>query len=220
MSMESATTDHLEEGDVIRILDGEAGEEEIAVFTSHLRSCESCRRLRDEVAQQSSWFHSAVTLLDDGAGADDVTKARALAAIRSGQRDRSPAAGVATPAPHLNGRAVDRSSGPRRGRTLYPLIAAGVGIILFVGLTVEPVRAWIRENVLAVASPVAEPAPEEVVAPTPASPSAASARCAVSGPVFRRELGEHQEEGTLSIRLTTEDQAAARIVGGTEETLI
>ena len=28
MSMESATTDHLEEGDVIRILDGEAGEEE------------------------------------------------------------------------------------------------------------------------------------------------------------------------------------------------
>lgn len=220
MSMESVTTGHLDEGDVVRILDGEVTEEERATWTIHLRSCESCRRLHEEIHQQSTWFRSAVTHLDSGVAVNDLTRARALAAMRVARR-----AGTEEPSRQTgSGEELQRRRSARAGGAWYRLAAAAVAVVLFVGLAVEPVRAWIRENVLAIATPVEEPASEAPAVPTAsddvASASAVTARFSARGPVFRIDLDQHQQAGTLTVRLTSEGQGSAMIIGSTEEGLL
>lgn len=104
-------------------------------------------------------------------------------------------------------------------------VAAGVALLLAVGLTVEPVRAWLTTGMQRVVELIAPPDGELVVeeAPPPAqdteSPSAVS--FLPQGSAFVVEVRAAQVQGMLTVESVSDtDAVTASVVGGSGETLV
>lgn len=217
MSMEFAEGGHLEDEDLVRLMDGEGSEEEQAMASAHLLSCESCRSRRDALEATAIWLRTNLPLLDSASSDDEVGRARALARMRAARSAAANSGGGDESAD----RGDDGRGGwaPRSGLGRR-LVAAGIGILLLVGLGVEPVRAWIRDGLNELSGRSDSVA--EVVVPeqVPSSQSGASVRFAAAGPLFRVDMAEPQEEGSLTIRVIPGGEVSAEIVGGDGETLV
>jgi len=98
--------------------------------------------------------------------------------------------------------------------------AAGVAVLLGVGLAVEPVRAWILERAETVWTVVTgdrgTPAPASPDGQTAAGdPAAASITFVPSGDVFVLEVASRQDGGELVIETVGTGTASATVAGGT-----
>src|SRR5690606_34190179 len=151
----------------------------------------------------SRWLHANLPLLDAGAVPDDLTRVRALTAARE-KADSRGAAIAQVP----EGTAARGGGARSQSFSGYALAAAGIGILLLGGLTVGPLRAWIREGVAALTS-TAAPAPA-VERDTPVEPTPfAAARFEIGGPVFRIDFADSPAAGSLILRFTEDDQVSA-----------
>lgn len=216
MSMEPAIKKHLQDEDIVRLLDEEVSEGDQVAGRDHLLRCESCRRLADEIAATSRWLGANVSALDP-TPPDELTRARTLEGVRA-HRDAA-----AREKPEIEPKVASvggTAAYPRSRGSRYWLAAAGIAVLVVASLTVEPVRAWIQDGLLNLgARPESIVEVESPELPTPV-PSAASVRFTAEGPIFQIEVAATQVEGDLTVRIITEGEASAEIVGGSGETLV
>jgi anti-sigma factor RsiW len=164
-------TTHVEDGALVRYLDGEEAGERPDV-AAHLEGCDRCAARMAELARAADTLATALRAAD-------------------------------VPVPH--GR-------PRSRRGLR--VAAALLVIVGVGGSSRPVRAWILERAEALWGVVtgrteAAPAP---AAPVP--PRSASVAFVPTGNDFTLEVTGHQEDGVLQIETVGGDTAVAVVRGG------
>lgn len=189
---------HLEDEDLVRVLDDETAMPERGDWSHHVDQCHACSERMQELRSASEWLEENVPSLDGGVLVNDLARARALVAAR--------------------GAAVHGSTSRRLARPGAARIAAGLALVVAAGLTAEPVRAWVLDGAgRLIANFVAEP-----------TASVAAPNAPISGPVvsfrpaehlFRIELDNAQAAGALTIDLAPVDAATAQISAAGEESL-
>lgn len=175
---------HLDDGDLIRLLDGEGGVEEERVLRRHLSACSECKNGQNTLARLSERFSTALF------GLEDATPSHPIPSPGS-SRTRGKLTSPGTWGSHRSLR-----------------LAAISVLILGAVIAVTPARAWVvvgfeaLKSLISNAPPVGEPAqdPRSVVSFVPV------------GEEFSIEFEETQSGGTLSIVLDTASSAAARII--------
>jgi len=55
---------HLQDGELVRLLDGELASEERSAAEAHLRACDRCRLARDRIAERTARVSGALALMD------------------------------------------------------------------------------------------------------------------------------------------------------------
>jgi hypothetical protein len=186
---------HIDDGDLIRLYDGECTPEEKERLDAHLDACLDCRTTADSLKRASELFSSSVLELDT-----HVT-ARPKRELTFGKRAK-------------RGTPVLRLIQPRVLR-----IAAVLALMVLV-FTATPARAWLTQGWTALRSLVA---PETVAVPdTPEESEVAPAgmssilRFTPRTSEFRLEFTDYQAAGTLVLVIDSSVSASAGIIG--EET--
>jgi anti-sigma factor RsiW len=176
---------HIDGGDLIRLLDAECEGEEDRLLRRHLAACTECKRRYDRRARLSERFSLALMDLEESLP------------VRVAEPHRRPG-----PHPWL---ARLRSWWSRK--TVRVLAIATV--ILALGGAVTPVRAWVVAGFQTLKSLIGiEPGV------TPASQQDAPVvHFAVFGDEFLIEFTTSQSSGTLSLAVDTVALASARILG-------
>ena len=183
---------HLEDGDVIRLLDGECSPEETGLLRPHLERCDECRHKLDELTLLSRQFSSALELADAPAPPEETTAPQVIGTIR--------------PSP------------PRQHWTRWRVTRAAAAIaLLAAALTATPARAWLVQRwhdlkSLAMGAPVEQPE----VTPPPAQPVEPGSVITFTpaGPQFTLRVAHTQPGGTLYLTVDATASASAGIVGG------
>ncbi len=184
------------DGRLIRLMDGEVSPEERSELEHLLATSPEARARRDELARLSD-------VLSDGLAAETVPD---LPALDLPERVRSGGGGGGY-APPGGWKA-----------------AAAIVVLMGVGLTVEPVRAFIAAGATRVIELVASPeepmpAPvQEEPAPVASGPSSVS--FVPEGPVFVVSVASAQEAGVLQITAVDGTDVAASVVDGAGESLL
>ena len=187
---------HPSEGDLIRYLDEELYELDERRIQVHVRGCASCRARLDALAAAT---HSAARAIGgmEVAGPSDVVRARALAAARRANAERSTR---------------------RAGGTGRQAVAAAIALVV-IGASVSPVRAWVSTLLPSAPTPVAAPA----LVTLPAAPAAHRSSVVAfrpSGALFELHVDAPQAEGTLTVEVRSGARGTAQIVGGDDETML
>jgi hypothetical protein len=183
---------HLEDGDVIRLLDGECSEEEARLFRTHLDRCDDCQRKTDELRRLSQELSSALQLTDEPPATGDSSPPEVLGTIR----------------PSL----------PQRHWTRWRVTRAAAAIvILAAALSATPARAWLVEGWDALKSlVVGEPVEQPEVAPAPVESGEISSVITFTpaGPEFMLQVIHVQAGGTLYLTVAPTASASAGVMGG------
>lgn len=190
MSMKTEMPRHLEDHELVGLMDQVGPEADRVDWEVHVAGCVPCAERLEELRAGSSWLRQNVVLLDQDVHVDELAKARAMAAARQAARQQAKTfswAGV--------GRA-----------------AAVVGLIGAIGLTPNPVRAWFLDW-------TGLGAEEVVEAPAPLAETARGAMVtfAPTERLFTIELAQPQTEGTVQITLSADDAATAQLLNGGNE---
>ncbi len=191
---------HLEDGDVIRLLDGECPPEETREFDSHLGTCDECRHKMDELTLLSRQFGSALELADEPAASGEANAPQVIGTIRPSEA--------------------------RVHWTRWRITRAAAAIALIVAaVAASPARAWLVERwhdlkSLVVGSPVEQPetTPVSVLPGEPAS----VVTFTPTGSDFTLRFAHAQSGGTLYLTVEATASASAGIVDGdgTEEIVV
>lgn len=180
---------------LVRLLDGEVSATERAELLELLESSQEARARYDQLQAVSSRLSQ---LLDQ----------------------------EATPrVPPLSLPERRRIRGRHSGGGMWLRIAAGVVLLLAVGLTVDPVRAWLTTGVQRVVELFAyqesSSTGEEGVAPDQETESPSSVSFVPAGPVFAVEVRALQPTGMLIVESVSDSgEVTASIVAGARETLV
>lgn len=179
---------HLEPGDMIRLLDGECQTEEERLGRSHLADCPDCRRKADRLGRLSDRFYEAMFELDEAASHVSLPTWRC---------------------------SISSNGLVRRLRTWLSrrpaLLAAAVLVVLVLGASVTPARAWVaagRRAVTSLLSGATQPAPEVPLQ------TMSTVSFVPSGEDFLIDVASIQAGGTLSVAVDTVAAASARIGAG------
>ncbi len=183
---------HVDDGDLMRLNDGECDPADERLIRNHLAGCSTCRDNAEELAQLARGFSGALS--------EPEEPVPVPAPVPRYRREPS----------RSFGRAVGRFGQSRRAARVLVAIAA----VLAVVLTVAPARAWVLERLaalksLVVAVPVEPP-------PQLQQPTSLVSFVPTSGQ-FLIDVTSTQPGGTLSIVVDTVTAASARILGGGNE---
>lgn len=179
---------HIEDGDIIRLLDGECGQAEERSIREHLRECAQCQSEADELERLSRGFGLLLQRAD-------VTPAQSEATTR---RLEKPAA-----------RPVHT---PRWTRTRV-LKAAAVVALVITAIGVSPARAWLVDGWQAIKSLFVEESAEPTQPPETAT-APAVVTFTPRGPAFTIDVSSAQISGTVSLAMDSGPSASARVLGG------
>lgn len=201
MTLSQRTSRHASDGDLIRGLDGQLSDLEQRRLRNHLAECADCGQRSAELQAHAAVARQYLRRDELGSGPDELTRARALAAIRQATRSREAA------------------------RRRKPLHGAAVAAVLILALAVgsaQPVRAWVMERVAEVrGAPMAAPA---LVAEMPATVVARRGSIIAfqpAGEVFEIRLEHPQQAGAVGLTVRPVDRATAQMSGdGTESIMI
>lgn len=180
--------DHLEDGRLMALLDGELSGPTTHRLEEHLEACASCRRRRDELARASDLLRRELEGRDAKIPPGDPLAVRRVAHYRTAERGR------ADPAPgdgDGRGRSGAREhGGGRLARSTFwkaAVLVLGAGAVASAAVPGSPVEGWIGDAVRALASGFSgEPAPAASPAGDTAAPPVASQ--GVSVPVSDRAV--------------------------------
>jgi anti-sigma factor RsiW len=183
---------HMEDGDVIRLLDGECSQEEARLFHAHLHECDECRCKMDELCQLSQDFSCALQLEDQPATPRDSSPPEVVGKIRPSVLQR-----------HWSRWRVTR--------------AAAAIVILTAALSATPARAWLAERWDALKSlVVGAPAEQPEAVPAPIEPRELGPVITFTpaGPEFTLRIVHVQAGGTLYLTVDPTASASAGVIGG------
>ncbi|UCG85064.1 MAG: zf-HC2 domain-containing protein [Gemmatimonadota bacterium] len=182
---------HIQDGDIIRLLDGECVPAEERLIREHLRECAECRREADELERLSEGFGRLLRHAD----AVPVPSERGEAG-----HEEAVVTGVLT----------------RRWTRTRVLKAAAVVALIITAVGVSPARAWFIDGWQAIRSLFSgEPAvPAEPAPPVETPNAAAIVRFTPTGPTFTIEVSSAQSNGTVSLAVDPGPSASARVLGG------
>lgn len=179
---------HLTDGDLVRMLDGQAAAAERDDVLDHVSVCDACAERMESIRQRAEEFSQQVRLLDDGP--DQMTRARARQAFRQAQRSRS---------------RTWANAGWLR-------VAAAVLVVLLAGATVDPLRAWVAEQWQAVSGDSVERIAERTALPGEPVRRGSMVRFQPPAGVFNLEIAEPQAEGTIQISVRDVPMATLEII--------
>ncbi len=184
---------HAEDAELVRLLDGEGGEEERERTLAHMAVCTSCTERLEMIRHRGArlsellagWEADAIEVPEPPVPLSDIERARA--------RGRSPAPALLP---------------------VWMRVAAGIVLLLGVGLTVSPLRAWVIERWAQVSAQLAG---REVVE-QPERPHGAASGHVVSflpeGDEFLLQVDAAQAEGVLELLIEAVPRASAEISAG------
>jgi len=185
---------HIDDGDLIRLLDGECPTEEAGQIRAHIEDCSECSENFHTLKNASERFSSLLAELD-----------------------------VSAPREVGKGSDVGTTSGPpesRRFRFFSPrvLSAAAVLAAMVLVLAATPARAWLFRGWEALRSLVTSETndvPVETAAPEATGPEISSViRFTPRGPTFRLEFTNRPAAGTVVLLFDSVATASAGLVGG------
>jgi hypothetical protein len=187
---------HLDDGALVRRLDGELDRVEDYRVEAHLAACDECRAELDAIARLSRRVSDALPLVDFDPGVHPLT----------------------TPA---SARRPDLSLGRQRARTPSPWpgspvwrAAAALAFVAGLALAIAPVRAWIAERLgFGAERPAAETvSPEDR---PPSAPTGGGVRVAFvpTGERFTIRVSTPQAAGALHIVTASGDTATGEVLG-------
>lgn len=182
---------HLEDGELVRFLDGELASSERSVAEVHVAACGRCRTAHDRILARSARVSSALALIDD-LGAGDGSVATRPTAIR-------------------------RASGAGWLRAA----AIGALILAMGGLVSPTVRAWIadgwaafRTSVSGSSEPAADPGAQAL------GPGAARTRFVPRSGALLVRLENPPAAGTLTVETTGDGSGSVVFLSGSEEGIL
>ncbi len=189
---------HLEDGDLIRLLDRQASPEEHRGILAHLSACGECAARMEALSEQSEILSRFIGELDADAAPDELTRARALSAAR-----------------HARARRAANRGGLSAGVARAAAVAAVAAVVT---LSVSPLRAWVADRWAALAGG------GEAGAPVPVQPleleRGSVIRFEPAGEIFVLELEHAQAAGSVTLELRDLDQASAQVLNGATEEII
>lgn len=188
MTKQNTGTVHLGDEEFVCLLDGEGDATRLDGWREHLADCMPCAERYQELESAGIWLREGIALLETPA-VNDMARARALAAARR----------AAAP-------------GPSRSAAGYFKAAAAVFLIVAVGMTVDPLRAWVLD-LAGISTPAAPVAQVEDAAPV----ASALVSFAPTERIFVIELDERQAAGDLRIEVGDGAAASAQILGAGAE---
>lgn len=207
--MEPLTLSHLDDGDLLCLLDGEAEAASRADAATHLDACAECRRRMERYRTRRERLAHLLARADF-----PVPAAAGPATAPKLVPDAADGAKVIPLRPRAAGR-------PGRFTDRPWLRAAAVVLLLLAAATVAtPARAWIVEWVTRQWARVAhrEPAPAPRVVRTPDAPPAppqasAQVRFVPGGSELRVEVAHPQPSGVLTLVRVDGPAASAEVMG-------
>lgn len=182
---------HIEDGDIIRLLDGECGQAEERSIREHLRECAQCQSEADELERLSRGFRLLLQRAD-------VMPSPSEATTRRGEKP-----------------AVRPVLTPRWTQTRV-LKAAAVVALVITAIGVSPARAWLVDGWQAIRSLFVEGSVEPTQPLPPAETATAPAVVTFTppGPAFTIDVSSAQISGTVSLAMDSGPSASARVLGG------
>lgn len=187
---------HLEDGEIVRLLDHEVSQGERRECVRHLSGCDECARRMETLRAQSEGASRYLARVGGAAPVDELARARALAAARDARR--------------RGGRRLP--SAAARAAMVAGVLALGVA-------TVEPLRAWVLERWADLVAPDGI-ARVEAERPRPAPDGGSLVSFPTGGTVFTVRFDHAQDAGELVIQRHPGDLASAQIVRGAGETML
>ena len=185
---------HIDDGDLIRLFDGECSSEEAEQIRTHVESCPECQENSDTLKNASERFSSLLAELEVSAPRDVV---------------RGSDAGKAS---------VQRETRQFRFVSSRVLRAAAVLAAMVLVFAATPARAWLVQGWEALKSLVTAETnelPVETAVPEIAGPEASSViRFTPRGAAFRLEFVDRPADGTLVLQFDSATTASASIIGG------
>ncbi|HLL46986.1 MAG TPA: zf-HC2 domain-containing protein [Longimicrobiaceae bacterium] len=200
----SLAEEHLSDGEIVRLLDGETDAGERARLEAHAAGCEACGARLRQLRRRSARL-SGILLASDPEAPPAPTEVPDELTLRRMRR-----AGEARPVP------------ARRPRLR---VAAVVALLLAAGVVASPLRAvvaeWLRtqwERIAALAPRPAAPA-AQAPASSSAEPAGSGARVQFTpqGATFRLEVAVPQAGGAVEVRRAAGASATAEQIGGGEQ---
>jgi hypothetical protein len=189
----SVTNDgkHIEDGDIIRLLDGECVPDEERLIREHLLECVRCRREADELERLSRGFGLLLQRADVIPATTDGTNKR----------------GEET--------AVTHTLKPRWTRIRVLKAAAAVALVI-TAIGVSPARAWLVDGWQAIRSLFSEESAAPIQPPSPSETATAPAVVTFTprGPAFTIDVSSAQVTGKVSLAIDSGPLASARVLGG------
>jgi anti-sigma factor RsiW len=205
---------HPDDLELTLLLDEELEPVRRGVVGMHVDGCARCAERLEELRSASALLSGYVAAMDACIRVDELARRRALAAARAAaapvRASRSGSAAATS---------AETAARPSRRASTLLRVAAAVTAATVLGLTVEPLAAWIAEARSTLAR-TDEPA-LVVAPPVVAEPSASPAiTFAATQPTFRIDLARPQTAGEILIQLRDVQSATARIVGGAGEAIV
>lgn len=195
MNREHFRGDHASEAELVRLLDDEESDLERRRLTAHLHGCAACSGRLNTLAAHD---RAATEYLErlEVQPADELTRARALAAARS-----------------AHARPVARAAAP------WLRAAAAAGVVIVAGATVSPVRAWVAERWSDLLGDQAL-VPAETATSTAVLDRGSTVSFVPAGTLFVLEVAHAQEIGEVQLEIRDVRMASARVEQGREETIL
>ncbi|MFC1639361.1 anti-sigma factor family protein [Gemmatimonadota bacterium] len=185
---------HIDDGELIRLFDGECTPEEAAQIRAHTDECPECQDNADTLKQTSARFSGLLAELDSFAPLEVVLSPDA----------EKPSVPTEKPRFHLVSRRVLR--------------AAAVLAAMVLVFAATPARAWLVQGWEALRSIVTADtgeSPAEIEVPETAGPEVSSViRFTPRGSEFRLEFIQKPASGTLVLLFDSATTASAGIIGG------
>lgn len=179
---------HLEDGELVRLMDGELGAGERSIAEAHVAACGRCRIAHDRIAERTALVSSVLALIDDVRACNDA------GAVRSTEFGRA----------------------SRAGWLKAAAIAAMVVAIGALGSS--NVRGWIVERWEAVLASVAgssEPAADTVSGPP--GPAAVRARFVPHSEALFVRLENNAAGGVLTVEISEDESQSVVFMSEAEE---
>lgn len=185
---------HPSEGDLVRFLDHQVTAEERRWLLAHLSECDACAAQLRELGEQSEEVERYIAALHADERADELTRARALAAARAA----APAAGR-------------RRALPGAGWVRAAAVAAvAVGVV-----GASPLRAWVADRIAGLFGD--DEAAVEAVATAPVLSRGSEIAFSPVGEVFTLQFGRLQPAGAVELALGEGTQISAQVVASAGE---
>jgi anti-sigma factor RsiW len=210
--MTGSATYHVDDGDLVRLLDGELDPPAAAAIRDHLAACDDCARTHDRLARRSE---SLAGMLDASAATLDPPPVAEGSPGAAAPRRGRPSA-VADENRPARDRGLMRSAGrtgavTREGRSRWWRVAAAVALLLGAGLLAPPVRAWVADRI--------DDVRERIVGEPPGEPTGADAagatvlRLPAPGPRLVVESTRPGARSVLVVRRVAGEEAVLEVPG-------
>jgi len=179
---------HVDDGDLIRLRDGECPLSEERMLRDHLANCDTCRENLERIEQLADGFFAAMERVQPSSATQpSPNKAPNVATIGARKAQQK----------HWHSRRPVR-------------VAAAIAAVLALTLTTAPARAlvaagWSTVKTLFVGAPPASDEPQQATSLVSFVPQ---------GDAFLIDFLHTQSRGTLSVVVDTVNTASARVMGG------